>query len=618
MGRYGVVFLAGTWFLAPAIGAAQTSATPLADFYWRTGHYQAAAFYAQVKKADDKKETPKEPVKQPASLEQHIAEALRNNPDIRVAEAKVRETEAEVSRTRMKVTSDITTLSAEIQVGQAGVREAEVRYERAIALAKRNALSQEEVETVKQAAEKKKAELNVTQAKMPYLLGKQEGGTPVVAEALKTNPDVRVAEAKVREAEAELNRTRMKVVSELSLLHAEIQAAQSGVDEAKSRYERAIKLHQHRAIAEEDLAAAKQTLQKVTAELDIKRAKLPYLLGKQTGGSASSALIDDLIRMKFDLKKIEEPSDEVFLRRLYLDLRGRLPTAEEMKSFLKIPEKDRREKWVDQLRRDEFARIHKGPVNASCVRCHENPWLGIGAPDDHHHRLWVDKYWQLLFKPESPMTDKLRKALDATIRVDFDNMPLKDVLEYLRDKVQGDFNFHVRGKARGGEGVTVKLKAPVPIGAVLQFLEDEHDIIFVLRDYGIVVVAADERIPPGAMRVIDFWKHGKPAEPRSDTKEKTKPSPDVKPLLPPKASIRGVIEKVDPKDPLLVLISIGSDAGIAKGQALEVYRLQPVPQYLGRVQIVQITATTSIGRALSTNPLGMRAGDQVASNLTEK
>src|SRR5262249_38044003 len=149
MGRYGVVFLAATWFLAPAMGAAQTSATALADFYWSTGHYQSAAFYAQGKKPDDKKDTPKDSVKQPISLEKYIAEALKNNPEIRVAEAKVRETEAELARTRMKVTSDITTLSAEIQAAQAGVQEAEVRYERAKALAKRNALSQEELDYAK-------------------------------------------------------------------------------------------------------------------------------------------------------------------------------------------------------------------------------------------------------------------------------------------------------------------------------------------------------------------------------------------------------------------------------------------------------------------------------------
>jgi hypothetical protein len=614
MRRYSVIFLAGTWFLAPAIGAAQTSATPLADFYWRTGHYQSAAFYAQEKKADDKKETPKESVKQPITLEQYIAEALKNNPDIHVAEAKVRETEAELSRTRMRVTSDITTLTAEIQAAQAAVKEAEVRYERAKALAKRTAISQEELETVEHTAKKMKAELTVTQAKMPYLLGKPEAGTPVVAEALKTNPDIRVAEAKVREAEAELNRTRMKVISELSYLHAEIQSAQAGADEARIRYIRAKTLRDRHALSEEELLSINLTLQKLTAELDIKRVKLPYLLGKQTGGSASSALIDDLIRMKFDAKKIEEPSDEVFLRRLYLDLRGRVPTAEEMKSFLKIPEKDRREKWVDQLRRDEFARIHKGPVNASCVRCHEHPWLGTDSPADRHHGIWVEKYWQLLLKPESPMTDKLRKALDAQTTMNISGISSKEVLEHLRDKSLPGINLHVRAKSLKKEAINVKLGESVPVGAVLQFLEDELDIIFVLRDYGIVVVAADERMPPGAVRVIDFWKHGRTTEPRPDIKEKAKPGTDVKPKLPP-APVRGAIEKVDTQDPLLVQISVGSDAGLEKGSTLDAFRLQPEPKFLGRVEIIEVMSTRSVGRAVNRN---LRAGDLVASHLTEK
>src|SRR5262249_44962749 len=126
------------------------------------------------------------------------------------------------------------------------------------------------------------------------------------------------------------------------------------------------------------------------------------------------------------------------------------------------------------------------------------------------------------------------------------------------------------------------------------------------------------RIPPGAMRVIDFWKHGKSATPPPELKDKAKPGLIPPAESPPKDSSRGVIEKVDLKNPLLVQISIGSDAGIAKGQTLEVYRLQPAPKYLGRVQIVDIMPTTSIGRALGTNPSGMRAGDQVASHLTEK
>ena len=58
---------------------------------------------------------------------------------------------------------------------------------------------------------------------------------------------------------------------------------------------------------------------------------------------------------------------------------------------------------------------------------------------------------------------------------------------------------------------------------MLQFLEDELDVVFVLRDYGVVVVAAEEKLPPGAVRVLDFWKYGKALEPAEAPGEKTPP-----------------------------------------------------------------------------------------------
>jgi hypothetical protein len=78
-----------------------------------------------------------------------------------------------------------------------------------------------------------------------------------------------------------------------------------------------------------------------------------------------------------------------------------------------------------------------------------------------------------------------------------------------------DFNLTIRAKAVSKDKVSVELKQPVPAGAALQYLEDELGVVFVVRDYGIVVVPADERLPPGAIRAVDFWKSGK-----IDAKEK--------------------------------------------------------------------------------------------------
>src|SRR6266851_3115371 len=56
--------------------------------------------------------------------------------------------------------------------------------------------------------------------------------------ALKNNPDLRVADAKVREAEAELNRVRLQVTQKLVTLRNSIQAATSTVKEAQTRLDR--------------------------------------------------------------------------------------------------------------------------------------------------------------------------------------------------------------------------------------------------------------------------------------------------------------------------------------------------------------------------------------------
>lgn len=42
-------------------------------------------------------------------------------------------------------------------------------------------------------------------------------------------------------------------------------------------------------------------------------------------------------------------SDEVFVRRVYLDVAGRLPSLQETKAFLKDPDKNRRERLIDEL-----------------------------------------------------------------------------------------------------------------------------------------------------------------------------------------------------------------------------------------------------------------------------
>src|SRR5262249_2541090 len=61
---------------------------------------------------------------------------------------------------------------------------------------------------------------------------------------------------------------------------------------------------------------------------------------------------------------------------------------------------------------------------------------------------------------------------------------------------------------------------------------------------------------------------------------------------PPK-DLEGIILKVTDD---LVDISIGSDSGLEKGHTLEVYRLKPVPQYIGQIRIVEVRANEAVGK----------------------
>lgn len=68
--------------------------------------------------------------------------------------------------------------------------------------------------------------------------------------------------------------------------------------------------------------------------------------------AASAAMLDGLVEQKLLSESItpgDLASDEKFLRRIYLDVAGRIPTLQEATAFLESKDADRREKLIDQL-----------------------------------------------------------------------------------------------------------------------------------------------------------------------------------------------------------------------------------------------------------------------------
>lgn len=82
----------------------------------------------------------------------------------------------------------------------------------------------------------------------------------------------------------------------------------------------------------------------------------PY---EKSGITASTTLIDILVNAQLKREGVQQAnlcSDEVFIRRVYIDVIGTLPTSEEVVSFLKDSRADKRAILIDQLlNRKEYA-----------------------------------------------------------------------------------------------------------------------------------------------------------------------------------------------------------------------------------------------------------------------
>jgi hypothetical protein len=83
----------------------------------------------------------------------------------------------------------------------------------------------------------------------------------------------------------------------------------------------------------------------------------------------------------------------------------------------------------------------------------------------------------------------------------------------------------------------------------------------------------------------------------------------------PPDDVKGSVVEIDAKSGLLT-ISIGSDSGINVGHTLEVYHLEPNPEYLGSIKIVDVHFKQAVARAvLPLKTEKLRKGDVVASRI---
>lgn len=105
----------------------------------------------------------------------------------------------------------------------------------------------------------------------------------MIAAALRSNPDVLVAEAKVREAEAELNRVRMKVTQDVMALQNRSEAARLELMSAESTLDRKRQMHQAGTLDVGAYEEAKFDLVRARHAVATVESESKYLLGEGSG-----------------------------------------------------------------------------------------------------------------------------------------------------------------------------------------------------------------------------------------------------------------------------------------------------------------------------------------------
>jgi hypothetical protein len=347
----------------------------------------------------------------------------------------------------------------------------------------------------------------------------------MLTEALKNNGDIRVAVAKLAEAEAELNRTRVQVTQQVVTLYHAIDTQKKVVQHSERN---AMRLHQTGvAVPVRERDEASQTLALAKAKLAELEAQMPGLLGKMSRNAESGAL----------------------------SLPTRMAFSNDGKSlFLEID---------------------------------------TDKPIIPHRAM-------------GPVAEKIRKAFDRPISVSFENRRVTEIVDVLSKDTGLVIKLTEASGVRVPEKLTVRFEN-LPFGAVLQLLEDSLPYYtIVVRDYGLLITHC-QSVPPGALSVQEFLRQKPADEPGHQASSGRNP--------PPK-HVKGHIKAIKPKG--FIIIDVGSDAGLAKGHTLELFRFaenppQDTTKHLGTIRILETKEKEALCRQVGRLTHEPKVGDWVTS-----
>lgn len=218
-------------------------------------------------------------------------------------------------------------------------------------------------------------------------------------------------------------------------------------------------------------------------------------------------------------------------------------------------------------------------------------------------------------KPAGPMAERIRKALEKPVKVNFQELAFPDLLKELEKLAPGITFRDWMTPYKDKPTITLRFDDPVPLSTLLQAIEDYyvpgtvlHGIRFVVRDYGLLV-CHQMHLPPGAVTVQEFLRQKPREEPRQQPRGGNNP---------PAESVEGVVKSVDAGG--LMTISIGSDAGLAKGQTLELYWKPHRPPIedargFGTVRVLEVEAHQAVVKPVGDVARRLQPGDRITGIL---
>jgi hypothetical protein len=274
----------------------------------------------------------------------------------------------------------------------------------------------------------------------------------MLASALRHSPDVQVAEAKVREAEAELRRTRLTLLQKIIEAHGTVEVQRAAATQAEATFRRISRMAQAGQASAEEMEKAQAILAATKAQLAQAEATLNGLTGTIPGG----------------LGALTMPGGEGGL------------SAGVMPGVMPQP----------------------SPMMGGNVGFGGGGGMfgmpgGPPAVTDLAGRA-----------PRGPMADKLRAVLDAPVRMSpVKDKSLADALAPFRAAAKGvPVMLHLGDKAN--IPVSLPLDGEVPLGAAFQALQDLVPVTCYVRDYGILITfpSSEGGVDVDGMPLVEFWR----------------------------------------------------------------------------------------------------------------